>query len=99
MYLITYKAGPKWQAGVPMAEQGLRDHFFYLKALDEGGRIALAGPVGEDGGIVLLHTGEKAEADRIMAEDPAVTAGLFVGQARPFTPRFVGNLELEPAQP
>jgi len=99
VYAIIYRPGPAWRPDVPMSEQGLRDHFFYLRRIDAEGRIALAGPVGEDGGLILLRAESKADADAFVAADPAVVAGLFVGEPRPFVPRFVGRDTLEPVAP
>ncbi len=99
LFLINYRAGPRWRPGVPMRKQGLRDHFYYIKALDEAGRIAVAGPVGDDAGMILLWADSLAEAQRIVAADPAVTAGLFTGDPRAFEARFVGERRIAPAKP
>ncbi len=82
-----------------MREQGLGDHFHYIKALDEAGRIAMAGPVGDDAGMIILWAESLADAARIVAADPAVTAGLFIGDAQPFEPRFVGKERIAPVKP
>lgn len=92
MFVIRYEPGPAWKPGVPMGEQGLVAHFHYLRALHQRGAIALAGPVGPDGGLIVLRVRDRAEADRVMGEDPAVTGGIFVGTLKPFTPRFVGAM-------
>ncbi|MCW4462999.1 YciI family protein [Sphingomonas sp. BT-65] len=91
MFAIVYRAGPAWKPGVPMKDQGLRDHFYYVKALHERGDIVYAGPMGPDGGLILVHAADQAAADAIVAADPAVKAGIFVGTARDFTPRFTGT--------
>ena len=98
-FAILYHPGPAWRAGVPMEKQGLRDHFFYLRALDKDGRIVIAGPVGPDGGLILLLARDQADADHVVAADPAVVAGLFVGKAKRFIPRFVGKAPLSPVMP
>ncbi len=99
IYAITYRAGPGWKAGVPMERQGLREHYFYWKALDAAGRVALAGPMGPEGGLILLHARDQADADRVIADDPANRNGVFVGEARRFIPRFVGKAPLTPVNP
>ena len=43
LFAIVYRAGPAWKPGVPMKDQGLRDHFYYVKALHERGGIVYAG--------------------------------------------------------
>lgn len=88
LFLILYRAGPAWEPGAPMAEQGLLEHFYYMRDLHQQGRILLAGPVGEDGGLVVLRAADQAEAERVIGDDPAVTAGKFVGTAAPFVARF-----------
>lgn len=98
-FAVVYRPGPAWRSGVPMEEQGLRDHFFYLRDLDRNGRIILAGPLGPDGGLLLVRARDQAEADGLVAADPAIVSGLFVGAARPFTPRFVGREPLAPVRP
>lgn len=90
LFAIVYRAGPAWKPGVAMKDQGLRDHFFYVKALHERGDIVYAGPMGPDGGLILIHAADQAAADALVAADPAVKAGIFVGAVRDFTPRFVG---------
>ncbi len=82
-----------------MEQQGLREHFFYLRRLDAENRIILAGPVEPDGGLVLLHARDQADAERMVAADPAVVAGIFIGEVRAFTPRFVGRRPLSPVAP
>lgn len=99
LFVITYRPGPSWKWGVPMDKQGLRDHFYYWKSLDESGKVAVAGPVGADGGLVLLRVGSQEEADAIIAQDPAFKEEIFVGDARPFVPRFVGKTPIIPLKP
>lgn len=82
-----------------MREQGLRDHFYYMKRLHSEDRIIAAGELGPDGGLVLLRARDQADADGVIAADPAVVAGLFVGEARRFVPRFVGAKPLSPVAP
>ena len=88
LFAIVYRAGPNWSSGVPMSEQGLLEHFYYMRDLHERGLIVLAGPLGEDGGLVILRAAGQADADRTIEADPAVRDGKFVGTATPFVPRF-----------
>lgn len=98
-FAVVYQPGPRWRPGVAMRDQGLRDHFYYVQRLNKGGQIVLAGQLGPDGGLIVLNARDQSEADSIVAADPAVTAGLFSGTARPFTPRFVGARSLAPVAP
>ena len=99
LFAIVYRSGPAWKPGVPMKGQGLRDHFYYVKALHQRGDIVLAGPMGPDGGLILIHTADQAAAETVMANDPAVKAGIFTGEARRYTPRFVGAGAASAANP
>lgn len=98
-FAIIYRAGPSWRPGVPMEQQGLRDHFYYMRALDNDDRIIAAGPLGLDGGLILVLARDQAEADGLIAADPAVVSGLFTGEATRFIPRFVGKKPLAPIDP
>ncbi|RSU17266.1 hypothetical protein CA223_02725 [Sphingomonas koreensis] len=91
LFAIVYRAGPAWKPGVPMKDQGLRDHFYYVKALHERGGIVYAGAMGPDGGLIILHAADQAAAEAVIADDPAVKAGIFTGEARRYTPRFIGT--------
>ncbi|WP_447728887.1 YciI family protein [Sphingomonas koreensis] len=99
LFAIIYRAGPVWKPGVPMKDQGLRDHFYYVKALHERGDIVYAGAMGPDGGLMLIHAADQAAADAIPANDPAVKTGIFTGEARRYTPRFVGTGAATAANP
>ena len=94
LFAIILSPGPKWKPGRPFAEQGLRAHFFYWKALFDAGRVVSAGPMGVDHGLVLLRAKDQASADAVITADPAVKAGTFVGVARVYAPGMVrmGNL-------
>jgi uncharacterized protein YciI len=99
LYAIVFRAGPKWRPGIPMAQQGLREHFLYVRDLHARGIVLLGGPRGTEGGLMILRASSQAEAERILAADPAVTAGLFVGEATSFTPRFVSDKPFAAAAP
>lgn len=88
LFAVVYEAGPTWTPEVPMAEQGLLDHFYYMRDLHQRGHIVIAGPLGEDGGLVILRAADQAAADQAIAADPAVKEGKFVGTATPFVARF-----------
>jgi uncharacterized protein len=90
LFIIIYRPGPAWRVGVPMQEQGLRPHALYLSGLLDAGRLFAAGPFGDEpaGGLVIVRAAGLAEARALMDADPAVVSGLFVGELRPWTPRF-----------
>lgn len=94
LYAIRYEPGPNWRAGVALQEQDLRAHFFYLRDLGEKATVLVAGPMGENGGLVILSVADESAARQIMTEDPAVIAGIFVGEVEQFVPRIGGTLPL-----
>lgn len=58
--------------------------------------MLVAGPLGGDGGLVVLRFTDQAAAHQIMADDPAVMAGVFVVEAHQFVPRIGGAVPLVP---
>ena len=94
LYAVTYRAGPAWQPGRPMEAQGLRDHFFYMRSLHQQGLIAAAGPMGAEGGLMLIYVADRAAAEAILARDPAIQARIFTADVQRFDPKFVGTTPL-----
>jgi uncharacterized protein YciI len=89
LYLLIYKAGPAWQAGKPMSEQGLRPHGAYMKSLFDDGRLVAGGPMTDiDGGLAILRVASADEAKKVVAADPAVTGGIFTVEVHPWAPQF-----------
>jgi uncharacterized protein len=89
LFALILRPGPAWKAGRPFAEQGLRPHFDYWMALFRAGRIATAGPLGTDSGLVLLFASDLEDAEAIMRADPAVTGRIFIGDVRPYAPPMI----------
>jgi uncharacterized protein YciI len=79
-----------------MKDQNLRDHFFYLRDLSRNGTVMVAGPLGEDGGLVILRASDQEAAGKMVSTDPAVLARVFVGEVKPFLPRMGGKEPLLP---
>ncbi|HEY9551979.1 MAG TPA: YciI family protein [Allosphingosinicella sp.] len=99
LFAITFRPGPAWKPGEPMKDQGLRDHGLYWNALYEKGQVFAAGRLGSEAGLALFHARDQAEAERILAEDPAIKAGIFLGEARPWVPRFLSDGRLTVSKP
>jgi uncharacterized protein YciI len=61
-------------------------HFARLEQLLADGVLVLAGPtLGETNtGVAIFEAEDEAAAERIMAEDPAITGGFATGELRPF---------------
>lgn len=91
LFAIVFRPGPAWRPGLPMSEQGLLEHGQYWAGLFKADRVFSAGRMGADGGLVLFHARDLAEAEAVLAADPAIAAGIFVGDARPYAPRFLSK--------
>jgi uncharacterized protein len=86
-YLLLYRPGPAWPRGKKVSELPLREHGRYMLSLYKAGRMRMAGPLTDDaGGAVVLDVADEAEARRIVADDPAVKAKLFVSELHPWAP-------------
>jgi uncharacterized protein YciI len=86
-YLVVYHHGPGWVAGKPLAEQPLKEHGKYMLSLYSQGVLKQAGPFLDDaGGAVVFEAANGSEANMIVANDPAVVAGVFVGELHPWRP-------------
>ena len=96
VYAIHYKTGPAWKVGRPLREQAMGPHAAYMRKLFADGKMLAAGPTLNmdgpapvaDGGIILLKASSLDEAKALMAADPAVTGGLFLGEVRVWRPAF-----------
>jgi uncharacterized protein YciI len=95
LFLFLFRPGPAWRAGVPMREQDLREHGAYHDRLVREGRsVAGGGYVGEDGGLAIVRAADLAEAQAMLAADPAIRNGVFVAELRQWRPRFHSDAPL-----
>lgn len=95
LFVITYRPGSAWKPGVPMAKQGLGPHGAYIKSLLDDGRLfAGGGFVTSDGGMAIVYAQSRAEADALLAADPAITSNIFVATIEHWRPRFHGEAPL-----
>lgn len=89
LFLFLYRPGPNWVAGRPMREQDLRAHGAWHGQLVRDGRsVAGGGYVGMDGGLAIIRAADRAEAEALLARDPAILNGVFAGEVRQWRPRF-----------
>lgn len=89
LYVMVYRAGPAWKPGQSMREQGLEEHGKYIQRLFDEGHVFAAGPLGADGGLMILHARDIASVEAMLADDPAIKAGVFLAEAKRFPPRFL----------
>ena len=86
-YLLIYRPGPAWPQGKTVAELPLKEHGSYMLTLYAKGSMKLAGPLTDNaGGAVVLEVEDESEAKAIIANDPAVKAGIFVHELHPWAP-------------
>ncbi|MBX7044994.1 MAG: YciI family protein [Ignavibacteria bacterium] len=77
LYLITPKND--WTNGEMTEEEGrlMGEHFMYLKAKFEEGKVVLVGPCEDRSrGVGILEADSPEEAEAIGFNDPAVKAGI-----------------------
>ncbi len=87
--IIRYRPGPAWIAGRPVQQQNLRAHAAYIAGLLAEGRLIAAGPfAGSEGGMAILRVASRAEADAILAADPAQRDGIMIGEVTGWIPFF-----------
>lgn len=62
------------------------EHFRYLQGLLKEGRLVMAGrtQTSEPTGIVVFEAADDAAAEAVFRGDPAVKAGVFVGEVKPY---------------
>lgn len=86
-FLLIYRPGPAWPHGAKVSELPLREHGNYMLSLYTRGAMTLAGPLTDDaGGAVVLEVADESEANAVVANDPAVKAGIFVPEVHPWAP-------------
>jgi uncharacterized protein YciI len=86
-FLVIYRPPRSTFGDDATAEEkrAVGDHFEYLKRLLEEGTLLLAGPcLDASMGIAVLETDSFEQAEAVLARDPAVLAGVFRGEIRPY---------------
>lgn len=90
-FLGILRLAPKYHdeaAVTPEAQAAIGRHFQRLQAATRSGRVLLAGRTDEPNdktlGLVVFEAADAAEAERFMAEDPAVVAGVMLHEVRPY---------------
>lgn len=95
LFLFLFSPGPNWRPGVPMRQQDLREHAAYHDRLVREGRgFAGGGYVGMDGGLAIVRAADLAEAQAMLAADPAIVNGVFAAELRQWRPRFHSDVPL-----
>jgi uncharacterized protein YciI len=84
LFAVVLGPGPEWKKGQPLKAPAMPEHRRYWAKLNDEGRIASAGPLGEDTGLILMRARNLAAANAAIAADPAVKARILRGVARPY---------------
>lgn len=84
-FLVLYRPGPHWAAGKPIREQPPREHGKYLLDLYARGALKFAGPFDDNtGAAIVVEAADRAEAESLVAGDPAVKNGVFAAELHPW---------------
>ena len=97
-YLFLYKAGPAWKTGQPLAAQGLGQHGAYMAQLFKDGVLYAGGPASDPqgSGLAIVKAKDAAEAKALLANDPAVKAGIMAAELQTWRPVFISKASLLP---
>lgn len=83
--LVILKRGPKEPASEAERSKLFQGHMANIKRLAAEGKLVVAGPLGKNdrgyAGIFVFNVADVAEADALVASDPAVAAGAFAYEA------------------
>lgn len=96
IYVVRPSRADMLQTGPTAAEQTtIAAHFAYLQEHAANGTVRLAGRTDTTGpetfGICIFECPDTASAHAFTASDPAVAAGVFKAEIRPFRIAVVGN--------
>lgn len=86
-WLLLFRAGPVRDHDDETAERIQQAHLGHLFELEAAGRLRLFGPVLDAGdlrGIGVVTVPTRAEAEALIADDPAVRAGRLTLEIRPW---------------
>jgi uncharacterized protein YndB with AHSA1/START domain len=100
-HLVILERGPSWPSEPDSAlQRALEEHREYVRGLFLGGRALIGGPAPDlSYGLLLFAPSARADVDRLVAADPAVQAGLFVAEVRPFRGSSARDLAPRPELP
>jgi len=84
-FLVLYRPGPHWVAGKPIRDQPPKEHGKYLLGLYARGALKFAGPFNDNtGAAIVVEAADRAEAESLVAGDPAVKTGVFAAELHPW---------------
>jgi uncharacterized protein YciI len=84
-FAIIYQPGPNWIQGHSIFEQDLMPHGQYMQKLLKDGTLEMGGPFSDgSGGMAIINVADADEAQKILANDPSITMGVFTAKLRPW---------------
>jgi len=96
-WFVMIKTGPKTDFDSATRSKLFEGHLANMQKLYEEGILKIAGPFGKNDfswrGIFVFDCETKAEAEKIVASDPAVSAGLFAVDIVPWYAEPIGSLK------
>jgi uncharacterized protein YciI len=88
VFLVLLKKGPAWSAEKTPESKAIQEgHLANISALWKAGKLAVAGPLGDDGdlrGIFIFQVATLEEAKALTDSDPAIKAGRLVAEIHPW---------------
>jgi uncharacterized protein YciI len=104
-YVALLRRGPSWTPTMtPEIRKALDGHMANIRRLAAEGKLLLAGPFLEQSGpgtlagLFVLQASSVAEAQQLIATDPAVQVGRFVAEILPWLgPKSLRTLTATPA--
>lgn len=82
--LVLLKTGPKPDLPKEEIDRAFAGHFANMERLANLGKLSFAGPLGKNDryrGIFVFNVKTLAEAEELLATDPAVAAGALAGES------------------
>ncbi len=86
-YFCLLTKGPNREQPAAEAQRLQTGHMANMNRLAEAGKLLVAGPFADDGewrGIFILKCASLAEAQTLVATDPAVAAGRLLAEVHPW---------------
>lgn len=94
---VLYSKGPKWIEDKDFIEQPIAPHAQYMHALLAQDRLLLGGPYRDNlGELTILKVADFPDARAIVANDPAVQAGILKAELHPWQVSFDGRKDGQP---
>ncbi len=82
---VFYSPDKKWETGKSITQQNLSEHRNYYQQLLEQGKVIIGGATLEDNlGLIILNIHDKEEAEKIIANDPAIKNKIMTAESKTF---------------